>query len=187
MKNPLLISTLVLCQSITYSQVTVTSYVTYCEGKAVEIYAEGDSSFAWVNINEPDSILSTSDHFIDYPETKPTYLLYTSTDTILIETHYTTSPCFCHFYIPNAFTPTGDVFNDKFYPVINCNHKAVRMTIYSREQLVVFDEQDIDVRWDGTNPETGIPMEHGMYAYLISFLTENDEIIRAEGFVMLMR
>ena len=168
-------------------QVVLPDHVSYCEGKVIEIHAQGDTSYAWANANEPDSILSTSDHFIDYPDSKPTYLLYTSTDTIEIKTHYIASTCFCMYYIPNAFTPTGDVFNDKFYPVINCNHKAIRMTVYSREQLVVFDEQDIDVRWDGTNPETGMPMANGMYAYLISFLTENDETIHAEGFVMLMR
>jgi gliding motility-associated-like protein len=158
----------------------------FCPDKVVELFAYGDTAYAWANASDPDSILSTNYHFFDTPEVVPTYLLYTPTDTLIYSMIEGKSACYCQYYIPNFFSPDGDEFNDKFHPVINCNHYAVRMTIYNREQLIVFDQTDFDVTWDGKS-ESGIPVQNGIYPYIISFITEEGDKITAEGFVLVGR
>jgi len=158
----------------------------FCPEKAVELFAYGDTSYAWANASDPDSILSTNYHFVDTPETVPTYLLYTPTDTLIYSLIDGKSACFCRCFIPNRFTPDGDSFNEYFYPVINCDHFAVRMTIYSREQLIVFDETDYDVRWDGRDASGNI-LQDGVYPYIISYLTNEGEKMTYEGFVLLSK
>ncbi|MFT4602629.1 MAG: gliding motility-associated-like protein [Arenicella sp.] len=155
----------------------------FCPDKGVELFAYGDTSYAWANAADPDSIISTDFHFVDMPESVPTYLLYTSTDTLIYTLMDGKSACFCQFYIPNFFSPDGDEFNEKFHPVINCDHFAVRMTIYNREQLIIFDETDYDVSWDGRGPE-GQVVQNGVYPYLITFITNEGDKITSEGFVL---
>lgn len=158
---------------------------TFCSGEQIELWAYGDTSFAWANINMPDSILSTSNHFIDYPKSTPSYYLYSSVDTTLIVFSDARSACYCQYYIPNFFSPDGDEYNDKFTPTVSCEHFAMRLTIYSREQLIVFDETNYNVSWDGRNQATGEKLQNGVYPYLFSFITERGDKVTLEGFVLL--
>lgn len=156
----------------------------WCEEKPIELRAFGDTSYAWANANDPDSILSTDFILHDQTDTPPTYLLYTSTDTITYSIQNGKQMCFCQYYVPNVFTPNGDLFNEYFKPIINCNAFAMRLTIYSREQLIVFDETDYEVKWNGKNAQ-GQLMQAGMYAYILSFIDEEGEKYTVEGFVIL--
>ena len=156
----------------------------WCEDKIVELRAFGDTSYAWANANDPDSIISTDFILIDQPSSPPTYLLYTSTDTLTYSVNNGKQMCFCQYYIPNVFTPNGDLFNDKFTPIINCDAFAMRLTIFSREQLIIYDNTDYWVEWDGTNQECEM-MQNGAYAYIVSFITDDGEKHTVEGFVIL--
>jgi len=70
--------------------------------------------------------------------------------------------------IPNAFTPNGDGFNDKFNVVaIYGNVNYYQMDIYNRWGEKVFETSKIDEGWDGTcNGELCPP---GVYRWIISF------------------
>ena len=173
---------------IVYSQIPhVQGEKKYCPGDEIELRAYGDTSFAWANANYPDSILSTSNHFTDSPQELPAYYLYTAEDTLLIEFYDGAATCYCHYYIPNHFTPDGDEYNHTFKPIVNCEHFAMRLTIYSREQLIVFDETDYDVSWDGMNQITGELMATGIYPYIFSFITDLGDKVTVEGFVFLAK
>lgn len=157
----------------------------FCKGEAIELWAYGDTAYAWANANDPDSIISTESHLIDEPEQTPSYYLYTDNDTLLIEFYDGQSSCYCNYFIPNFFSPDGDDFNDKFDPVVNCEHFAERLTIYSREQLIVFDETDYHVSWDGRNQATGELLANGIYPYIFSFITDQGDKVTLQGFVLL--
>ena len=157
----------------------------FCPGEEVEFWAYGDTITHWAYADEPDSIISTDWHFVDQPEFRRDYYLYSSVDTTFVEVNDGESRCFCKCYIPNMFTPDGDLFNETFEPVLNCNAVSSRLTIFSREQLVIYDEQGLYLKWSGRNSETGLALQVGTYSYIFSYLTEDGETITVEGFVML--
>lgn len=171
---------------------TAESQITYLKGDhlfcpdiPIEFWAYGDTITNWAYADDPDSIISTEWHFIDFPEFARDYFLYSSVDTTLIEIHKSDSRCFCQCYIPNMFTPNGNLFNDEFEPILNCDAVSSRLTIFSREQLVIYDEQGLYLKWSGRNGETGLALQVGIYSYIFSYLTEDGETITVEGFVML--
>ena len=56
------------------------------------------------------------------------------------------------FYIPNAFTPDGDEFNNSFKPVFTSGIDPYdfTLTLFNRWGEVVFESKDFSVGWDGT-------------------------------------
>ena len=148
------------------------------------MWAIGDTMTHWAYLEDPDSIISTDWIFTDQIDEATSYLLYTTNDTLQWDMVHGKSRCFCQYYIPNHFTPDGDMFNEIFKPVVNCEHSGIRMTIFNREQLVVFDETGWDVQWDGRN-SSGAALQTGVYPYIISILTEEYGKVTLEGFVLL--
>ncbi len=56
------------------------------------------------------------------------------------------------FYVPNTFTPDGDEFNNRFFPVFSSGFDGQNYTllIFDRWGEVLFESHDIDYGWDGT-------------------------------------
>ena len=73
------------------------------------------------------------------------------------------------FYVPNAFTPDGDSFNETFKPVFTSGYDpmAYSMFIYNRWGEVIFETHDVKYGWDGTYYGEIIP--DGTYSYTIKF------------------
>ena len=73
------------------------------------------------------------------------------------------------FYVPNAFTPDGDAFNENFKPVFTSGYDpfAYTMLIYNRWGEVIFETHDVKVGWDGTY--NGDLSQDGTYSYTIKF------------------
>jgi gliding motility-associated-like protein len=65
-------------------------------------------------------------------------------------------------YVPNAFTPDGDLVNDEFGPVGASIH-SFSMTIYSRWGEKIYESRDMS--WNGTMK--GKPVQQGIYLYRI--------------------
>jgi gliding motility-associated-like protein len=70
-------------------------------------------------------------------------------------------------YIPNAFTPDGDLKNDEFGPM-GASLKTFSMTIYSRWGEKIF--QSNDIFWNGLT--NGKPAPIGVYIYRIDTGTD---------------
>ncbi len=78
-------------------------------------------------------------------------------------------------YVPNAFSPNGDGYNDVFdYYAVNLKTAMVR--IYNRWGQLVFESQNSKINWNGTF--NGVPVDVGVYVYTIeaTFLDESTTV-----------
>jgi gliding motility-associated-like protein len=93
------------------------------------------------------------------------------------------------YYVPNAFTPDGNEFNQTFQPVFTTGFDPTRfqMLIFNRWGEIVFESKDASVGWDGTNFQ-GIIVPDGIYNWNITFnLVNRDERKIISGHVNLLR
>jgi gliding motility-associated-like protein len=87
-------------------------------------------------------------------------------------------------YIPNAFTPNGDLHNNIFY-VYGENIFDFTLRIYNRWGEVIFESKDIANGWDGTYK--GSPLPIGTYVYLVEFTGESGGPEKRAGKLSLIR
>ena len=71
-------------------------------------------------------------------------------------------------YIPNVFTPNGDMVNDTFEIIIQ-NGKVERGWIFNRWGNVICTFSPTQLKWDGKDQRTGIPVLDGVYTYMLYF------------------
>lgn len=94
------------------------------------------------------------------------------------------------FYVPNAFTPDADAYNEVFQPVFYSGYDPFDYTllIFNRWGEIVFESHDVDVGWDGTYGVDGEIVQDGTYTWKIEFKTTNsDERMQSIGHVIIMR
>ncbi|ASS49294.1 MAG: hypothetical protein CHH17_11245 [Candidatus Fluviicola riflensis] len=74
------------------------------------------------------------------------------------------------FYVPNAFTPDDDEFNQVFKPVITSgvDLTSYHLTIYDRWGEVVFESLNTEIGWDGSYARCGL-VQDGSYTWKIEF------------------
>ena len=92
------------------------------------------------------------------------------------------------YYIPNAFTPDGDKFNQLFQPIFTKGYDpdSFTMAIFNRWGEIIFETSDTKVGWDGTY--CGQIVQDGIYTWLINFkVKSNDERKSITGHVNLIR
>lgn len=89
-----------------------------------------------------------------------------------------------HLYIPDAFTTNSDGLNDNFR-VIGEKISSVKMQIFNRWGDLIFDENSIDPRWDGTYLDK--LCQGGNYLYLINVIDIYDRHHGFHGVVTLLR
>jgi len=73
-------------------------------------------------------------------------------------------------FVPNSFTPDLDGNNDTF----KIFHHAMKtetfsISIFDRYGSLVFQSNNPDMSWDGTNIKTGNPLITGTYSYVLSY------------------
>ena len=93
------------------------------------------------------------------------------------------------YYVPNAFTPDGNEFNQTFQPVFTAGFDPTRfeMLIFNRWGEILFESKDASVGWDGTNFQ-GLIAPDGIYSWKISFtLLSRDDRKVILGHVNLLR
>jgi gliding motility-associated-like protein len=102
----------------------------------------------------------------------------TTMHTVFIDTDYT-------FYVPNSFSPNGDVHN----PVFKCVAYGIydfTMVIYDRWGTKLFESNDPEEGWDGNYK--GKSCKEDIYVYRIDFTNVLDEYPRTvTGQVHLIR
>jgi gliding motility-associated-like protein len=71
------------------------------------------------------------------------------------------------FFIPNAFTPGGDKFNETFQPVFTSGFDPYRfsMVLFNRWGEIVFETNNAAIGWDGTYG--GKPAPEGTYIWQV--------------------
>lgn len=72
-------------------------------------------------------------------------------------------------YVPNTFTPDGDLYNETFTPMFTAGFDIYRynMKIFNRWGEIVFESQNAAVGWDGTYG--GVICQQGTYVWQISY------------------
>lgn len=69
-------------------------------------------------------------------------------------------------YIPKAFSPNGDGVNDVFRPIgKGIDFDEYQMYIYNRWGELIFESNDYNIGWDGTDARSGEAMKQGIYPY----------------------
>jgi gliding motility-associated-like protein len=73
-------------------------------------------------------------------------------------------------FIADAFTPNGDGTNEFFKGLGYTRYiNRFEMQIYNRWGELIFETDDIDASWDGTNQRNGRLAPAGVYLYVINF------------------
>lgn len=74
------------------------------------------------------------------------------------------------FYVPNIFTPDGDLFNETFAPVFTSGIDIYdfHMIIFNRWGEIVFESYNKDAGWDGHYGEGGL-VKDGTYIWQVDF------------------
>lgn len=84
---------------------------------------------------------------------------------------------------PNAITPNGDGMNDAFiFDVINDNPQKYpdsELIIFNRWGDIVYKAQPYLNNWEGNN-ETGNPLPHGTYYYILRLSIYEGEVLRGD-------
>lgn len=92
------------------------------------------------------------------------------------------------FYVPNAFTPDGDEFNNDFQPVFTSGFdpRSYTLIIYNRWGETLFQSHNAEVGWDGTYGGERCPA--GTYVWTIWFKdTRSDKKYTYKGHVSIVK
>jgi len=92
------------------------------------------------------------------------------------------------FYVPNAFTPNGDNYNNSFLPVFTSGYDPYdfHMVIYNRWGEMLFESYNALSGWDGTYGDQ--VAEDGVYVWDIEFgELSSDKKQKMQGHVTLIK
>ena len=73
----------------------------------------------------------------------------------------------CQVFVPNAFSPDFNGYNDYFRPYSNCLLENYSLKIFNRWGALVFESSDINTGWDGRFQNKDV--NNGVYVYLLEF------------------
>lgn len=89
-------------------------------------------------------------------------------------------------YVPNAFTPNGDMVNDIFMPVVGFFADGTyTLTVFDRTGTPVFSTTNPAEGWDGKKKNR--PCPEGVYMYLIQCKASNGDDTKVSGTISLIR
>ncbi len=91
------------------------------------------------------------------------------------------------YFLPNAFTPNGDLLNDVFVGKgILSGIKSFDLSIWNRWGEPIFSSSDPLTGWNGRRNNNGNLQPQGVYVYIVQFLDINGTMVRKKGEVMLL-
>ncbi|MBK7128553.1 MAG: gliding motility-associated C-terminal domain-containing protein [Crocinitomicaceae bacterium] len=89
---------------------------------------------------------------------------------------------------PTAFTPNGDNMNDYFIPeALRLMDVDFTMVIYDKAGKLMYQTNEVNLPWDGTNVTDNSPAEEGAYVWKVQFKNSNGELELYEGQVIITR
>ncbi|MBK7408401.1 MAG: choice-of-anchor L domain-containing protein [Saprospirales bacterium] len=89
------------------------------------------------------------------------------------------------FELPNAFTPDNDGSNDRFRLLKNEAVEILEFKVFNRWGQLVYNNENGDAGWDGT--QNGKPAPSDAYAYLILIKMGDGQEVLLKGDVTLLR
>ena len=162
--------------------ITVSPEVYGVIGDTIGIWAEGDGTIVW---SPPYYMFCVEcfENFV-YP---PNEMIYTATLTDangckssdIVPIHY--DPL---IYVPNAFTPNADAWNNYFFAVTN-NILTFEMLIFNRWGEVVYSTSSIDHMWNGSYNGKLVPDD--VYVWQIIYTDLNEVEYELRGHVTVLR
>ena len=153
-------------------------------GMSTTLNGSGGLSFSWT----PEDYLDCPDcpNPISTPEIDMEYVLWVtdengciSSDTVWVFVNSKTN-----LYVPNAFSPDNDGFNDEF-KVYGNNIEALNLVVYDRWGEIVFQSNSQQIGWDGTFK--GEALNNATFVYLLKVRTAEGEDIIQKGDINLLK
>ncbi len=147
-------------------------------------YLDGDFSvIATVN--------AATSNFTHFPDLGMAGCYYvTAIDSFANESVISNKICLddCTYYIlPNVFTPNGDGINDFFRPIDPYYFvEKINIQIFNRWGQLMYETEDPDINWNGTNYRNGNVVSDGVYFYICDVYEQRltgIEIRHLTGFV----
>ncbi len=90
-------------------------------------------------------------------------------------------------YIPNVFSPGGDDDVDNFFIIRNDAGFPLRIKIYSRTGVLVYESEGITITWDGETA-SGDKLKTGVYFYVLEALASDPQKrYTRSGFIHMFR
>lgn len=89
-------------------------------------------------------------------------------------------------YVPNAFTPDNDTYNDVWTP-ITYNVNEGRYLIFNRWGEIIYESYNLEVGWAGTYGSSGRIVQDGVYVYIIEYVNALGIKEKIVGHVTLLR
>jgi gliding motility-associated-like protein len=155
-------------------------------GAEAYVWDFGDGSQTETTTNAYHEFHSSDDFFTTtFPVTLYAITEYGCIDTAVL--YIDLSPDLI-FYVPNAFTPDGDMHNNEFKPIFSSGYSYENYTllIFNRWGEVVFETETIEDGWDGTY--VGNKVQDGVYTWKINVRNSvNDERHEFIGHVSLLK
>ena len=145
-------------------------------------------SYDW-DFGDAQSNSADADHVFTEPGLYPVSLTVynkdgaSHTDRIMIEVKASSE--IPKESIPNVFSPNGDGINEVF-TFEKVNIQAIYMVISDRNGRVVYETNDLQSTWDGTD-KGGQAAAKGTYVYIIKAIGIDGNVILREGTVTLLR
>ena len=91
----------------------------------------------------------------------------------------------CTVWIPTAFTPNGDEFNDSWSWKGECQPEGFKMQIFDRFGEIIYTTTDPYDAWDGS--VNGRMSPDGVYAYRVAYKLPYQDHKEAVGSIVLLR
>lgn len=165
------------------------SNVTITQGESITLTASGATEFMWSTGDNSISIIVSPNATTTYCVTGDDILFGTCYDTACVTV--TVEPLDCsaagELFIPNAFSPNGDLENDvlqAYYGNALCI-KSLSIKIFDRWGEKVFESDKIAFGWDGIF--NGKKLNTEVYTYYLKAELEGGKTIDKKGNISLVR
>jgi len=91
----------------------------------------------------------------------------------------------CSIKYPNSFTPNGDLINDVFIPIVDCDLVNFSLDIYDRWGKRLYNTTDWNIGWNGMYKEEVV--SNGVYVYKSKYAFDSGQVKHLEGSVLVIR
>jgi gliding motility-associated-like protein len=170
--------------TIGYLTLSVEPFVSSIDdGMQVELVVTGATSYVWLDTLGTldcftcDTVLANPNEDIFYVVEGTNDLGCTGTG---LATIYVSPVCY-DLYVPNTFTPNGDLFNDQL-TIGGLKSDCILeylFEVYDRWGTNVFRTTDIETHWDGTY--NGIVLNSGAFYYHLRALYWDQNVVELSG------